>query len=50
MIRNINDRYGDPVTFASVEEMAAAIRECGYEIPEDGLREGRDYEEVGDDE
>ena len=50
MIRNINDSYGDPITFASVEEMADAIRECGYEIPEDGLREGRDYEEVDDDE
>ena len=44
MIRNINDEFGDPVEFESVEEMEQAIQEMGYTIPEDGLKEGRDYE------
>lgn len=46
MIRNINSAFGDSVEFLSVDEMEQAILNCGYNIPEDGLREGRDYEEV----
>lgn len=42
---NINENYGDPVTFGSVAELEQAIKDCGYELPEDGLQEGRDYEE-----
>ena len=42
-IKNINECWGDPVSFDSVEEMAAAITNCGMELPEDGLVEGRDY-------
>lgn len=47
-IRNINDSWGEPCTFDSTEEMEAAILECGpdFRLPEDGLREGRDYDEV----
>ena len=49
MIRNINTEFGDSVEFESVEEMEQAIRELesmngGEWMPEDGLREGRDYE------
>ena len=47
MIRNINDAYGDPITFGTLAEMEQAIRDSGYEIPSDGLEEGRDYEVVG---
>jgi hypothetical protein len=43
MIRNINERFGERLTFATVEEMTAAIEAIGY-LPEDGLVEGRDYE------
>jgi hypothetical protein len=46
-IKNINSDLGDAVTFSSVEEMAAAVIACGYELPDDGLVEGRDYEVVG---
>lgn len=45
-VRNINSAYGDPVVFETVEAMAGTIRDCGYELPEDGLQEGRDYEHV----
>lgn len=50
-IRNINPELGDRVTFESVEEMEQAIRELeslngGEWMPEDGLREGRDYEVI----
>lgn len=44
MIRNINESFGDCIEFDTVEDMAMAIRDCGYEPPEDGLVEGRDYE------
>ena len=44
-IRNINPELGDPVEFDSVEEMVAAVESLGY-MPEDGLKEGRDYIEV----
>ena len=44
-IRNINPELGDPVEFDSVEEMVAAVENLGY-MPEDGLKEGRDYIEV----
>lgn len=50
MIRNINERYGAPIEFDTLEEMAEAIRACGYELPDDGLVEGRDYEVVVDNE
>lgn len=43
MIRNINENFGDPVEFETVEEMAAELEKLGY-MPEDGLVEGRDYE------
>ena len=46
MYKNINKNFGDPVTFDSLEEMADAIKKCGYELPADGLVEGRDYEIV----
>jgi len=46
MYRNINENYGDQISFNNLDEMAAAIEACGYELPEDGLREGRDYELV----
>ena len=46
MIRNINDRFGDAVEFYSVDEMKTAIENSGYELPEDGLKEGRDYETI----
>jgi len=52
-IRNINDRWGDPVTFtgedvaACIAEMLECIANCGYEGGE--LREGVDYEVVHDD-
>lgn len=46
MIRNINDAYGDAVEFETVEEMKQAIEEMGYTIPEDGLKESRDYEVI----
>ena len=44
VIININNNYGDCVEFDSVEEMEHAISYSGYTIPEDGLKEGVDYE------
>lgn len=44
MIRNINDEFGDPTTYDTVDEFAQAILDCEFELPEDGLKEGRDYE------
>jgi len=53
MIRNINEKLGDAVEFENVAEMAAAINElarlnpdAGFAVPDDGLREGRDYETI----
>jgi len=46
MIVNINECWGDPVKFESTEDMSQAIIACGYEIPECGLIEGVDYEEI----
>lgn len=46
-IQNINENFGDPIVFDTIEEMGEAIRACGYELPEDGLREGRDFETFG---
>lgn len=43
-IRNINETFGVEGEFDTVDEMFAAIVASGYEIPEDGLREGQDYE------
>ncbi len=43
MIQNINDVWGDPVEFDSVAEMEKAILSCHFELPEGGLKEGRDY-------
>ena len=52
MIKNINENFGDPEFFDTVEDMEKAIHELdelmpgeGY-WPEDGLVEGRDYEVV----
>jgi len=42
--KNINEKFGDEIEFDTVEEMAAAIMACGYELPSDGLKENRDYE------
>jgi hypothetical protein len=47
-VRNINDRLGDRVEFATVEEMAAAIAELGYSTEDGRLVEGRDWELVAD--
>ena len=44
-IRNINPAFGDPVIFDSVEEMQSELIKLGY-MPDDGLREGRDYEQT----
>lgn len=43
-----NEKFGDPAFFetGSVEKLASAIEECGYELPEDWLVEGRDYRYV----
>ena len=52
MIRNINEAYGDPELFESVEAMEQAVSELDEHMPgegywpEDGLVEGRDYEVV----
>ncbi|MFA4974621.1 MAG: hypothetical protein WC683_18605 [bacterium] len=46
MIQNINASYGDAISFETVDEMAEAIRACGYVLPVDGLKEGRDYAEA----
>jgi hypothetical protein len=43
-IKNINPDFGDTVEFASISEMQKAIVACGYAIPADGLKEGRDYD------
>lgn len=45
-VQNINSAFGDAVCFDNVDEMAEAIKDCGYELPADGLVEGRDYREV----
>ena len=50
-IRNINPEFGDCVEFDSIDEMIQALKECEqYDgipwIPEDGLKEGRDYEVI----
>jgi len=46
-IKNINENFGDSIEFDSVEEMEATVEACGYELPADGLLEGRDFENVG---
>lgn len=45
MVKNINPCFGDSCEFDSVQDMSAAIAELGY-MPEDGLKQGRDYEFV----
>jgi hypothetical protein len=45
-IRNINSAFGMSVNFDTVDEMATAIQASGYDLPEDGLKNGRDYEVV----
>lgn len=45
MIRNINSSLGEPVVFDTVDEMAAAVLACGFELS-GGLREDEDYEVV----
>ena len=48
-IRNINPELGDSVEFESVEEMAAALKECGsIELfnHANNLVEGVDYETI----
>jgi hypothetical protein len=46
MIVNINEAFGDSVEFDTVQEMAECIQLSGYDLPFDGLREGRDYQEA----
>jgi len=48
MIKNINADFGDAIEFEDTAEMVAAIESMGYAIPADGLKEGRDYEEIFD--
>lgn len=51
-IKNINDIWGDPVTFTAetvseaVREMEDSLRASGYDVAE--LREGVDYEVQGE--
>lgn len=45
-IKNANPSYGDTVEFETPDEMAKAIIDCGYELPEDGPKEGRDYDVI----
>ena len=45
-ICNINERYGDRAIFESVTDMVNSIKDCGYDIPEDGLKYGIDYEPI----
>jgi len=46
MIRNINENYGSGIIVADVDELKNLITECEYDLPEDGLVEGRDYEKI----
>ena len=46
-VRCINETLGDPIVFESLEAMQAEIERLGY-MPEDGLQEGRDYEEASE--
>ena len=46
MIVNINEFFGDSAQFSNAAEMAQCILDCGYDLPEDGLKEGRDYEVI----
>ena len=43
MIKSCNEIWGIEVPFESKEEMEEAIKECGYDLPIDGLVEGVDY-------
>jgi len=43
-ILNINDQYGEPVDFESVEEMLEAVQESFPEV--ENLVEGINYEEL----
>ena len=45
-IKNTNEKFGDSIEFFSIREMETAIENSGYELPEDGLVENRDYEVV----
>lgn len=40
---NDNENYGDNIEFESLEEFREAIDELGYEEPDGGLQQGRDY-------
>ena len=46
-VKNVNEALGDPVVFESLEAMQAEVERLGY-MPEDGLQEGRDYEEASE--
>jgi hypothetical protein len=46
MIRNINPAFGDPLKFATLNEMKLWVKLSGKVIPADGLRQGRDYKIV----
>jgi ribosome biogenesis protein Tsr3 len=45
-IRNINEKYGDPVLFDSIETMLACLISCGYADKTTVLTESVDYEVV----
>ena len=46
MIININETWGMPVKFETPFDMAETIRECGYDVTEEDLVEGIDYEVI----
>jgi hypothetical protein len=43
--KNINERFGYPGVFDSLEEFISSLEEADL-MPSDGLKEGRDYEVV----
>lgn len=44
MIRNISEKWGDAISFDTVEDMETTIEACGYDVPDEGLQQGIDYE------
>lgn len=41
-----NESFSRHLCFSSVEQMEFFLKEAGYKIPKDGLKENRDYESV----
>jgi len=46
-IRNLRPEWGEYVRFRSAKEMEKFLIERGWEVPSDGLKLNRDYEQVG---